>query len=484
MTANRSIADLPGPRGLPLLGSAHKLVPVSRSHLTFERWGREHGPIYRVTAGPRLVVVIDDEDAINAILRDRPGGFRRWSDVQRVIQEINEAVPQMKGTPPAVFAAEGDEWKRQRRLVVTALNKDHLHRYFDIVRTATRRLHKRLRTEANASGAVMISDALTAYTVDVTTALAFGHDLNTLEHGDGELQRHIQRMMTMAGHRITATFPYWRWFKLPADRALDRSMVEVYKATEGFIQRAQARMAARPELYEEPENLIEGLLSAQKDDPSFTDQEIAGNLITVLLAGEDTTAHTLGWTIWLLGSRPDLQERLCDEAGVAFGRNPIPAEYAATEQLPYAEAVLRESMRLKSVAPTAAVEPNEDKRICGTDIPAGTQLLLLMRQATRDAAGRSDDFYPDRWLEDSEETRAPKSLSFGAGPRFCPGRNLAFLEAKAALGMLSRSFEIEIDESAKPVREAFGFTMVPRGLRVRLRERSSQSAAVSAETIP
>ncbi|HXS34263.1 MAG TPA: cytochrome P450 [Solirubrobacterales bacterium] len=480
MTAIRSIADLPGPRGLPLLGSAHKLVPVSRSHLAFERWGEEYGPIFRVTAGPRVVVGINDADQINVILRDRPGGFRRWGDIARVIQEINEAAPQMKGTPPAVFTAEGDEWKRQRRLIVTALNKDHLHRYFSVVRTATRRLHKRLQAEARRSEAVAVSDALTAYTVDVTSALAFGHDLNTLEHGDGELQLHIQRLLIMAGRRITATVPYWRWFKLPADRALDQSMVEVYKATENFIERAQARMAVRPELFDEPENLIEGLLAAQRDDPSFTDQEIAGNLITVLLAGEDTTAHTLAWTIWLLGSRPDIQERLREETAAAFGRNPIAAEYEATEQLPYAEAVLRESMRLKSVAPSAGVEPNEDKTICGTHIPAGTQLLLLTRQATRAAAGRSEDFYPERWLEDDDKTRAPKSLAFGAGPRFCPGRNLAFLEAKAALGMLARNFELELDESGKPVREAFGFTMVPRGLRVRLRERSSRSRAVPA----
>jgi cytochrome P450 len=455
------------------------LVPISRSHLAFERWGREYGPIFRVTAGPRLIVGINDADEINAILRDRPGGFRRWSDIPRVIREINEAAPQMKDTPPAVFAAEGEEWKRQRRLVVTALNKDHLHRYFGVVRTATKRLHRRLQAEARATEPVAISDALTAFTVDVTSALAFGHDLNTLEHGDGELQRHIQRMLTMAGYRITATVPYWRWFKLPADRALDRSMVEVYRATEDFIERARARMAARPKLFDEPENLIEGLLAAQKADPSFTDQEIAGNLITVLLAGEDTTAHTLAWTIWLLGPRPDVQERLCEEATAAFGRNPIPAEYEATEQLPYAEAVLRESMRLKSVAPTAGVEPNEDKTICGTHIPAGTQLLLLTRQATRTAAGRSEDFYAERWLEDNEETRAPKSLSFGAGPRFCPGRNLAFLEAKAALGMLARNFELELDESGGQAREAFGFTMVPRGLHVRLRTRHSPAHPLS-----
>src|SRR5262249_49387117 len=144
-------------------------------------------------------------------------------------------------------------------------------------------------------------------------------------------------------------------------------------------------------------------------------------------------------------------------------------EYEATERLPYAEAVLRESIRLKSVGPLIGVETTEEKTICGTSIPADTRLLLLLRQACRTAAGRSEDFYPERWLEDSDETRAPKSLSFGAGPRFCPGRNLAFLESKAALGMIARNFELELDESGGPVREAFGFTMVPDGLRVRLR---------------
>lgn len=473
MTAIRSIADLPGPRGLPLLGSAHKLVPVSRSHLVFERWGREYGPIFRFTAGPRLVVGITDGEEINAILRDRPAGFRRWSEQRRVIHEINEAVPEMKGTPPAVFTAEGEEWKRQRRLIVNALNKDHLHRYFSVVRTATKRLHRRLQAEARSGGPVAISDALTSYTVDVTSALAFGHDLNTIEHGDGELQRHIQRVLTMAGRRGTAALPYWRWFKLPADRALDRSMLEVHRAIEAFIESARSRMANRAELFEEPENLIEGLLAAQRDDPSFSDQEIVGNLITVLLAGEDTTAHTLGWTIWLLASRPGHQERLSQEARAAFGSYPFPSEYEATDRLSFAEAVLRESMRLKSVAPLLGVEPVADRTILDTRIPAGTQLLLLTRQATGTAAARSEDFHPDRWLED-EEARAPKSLSFGAGPRFCPGRNLAFLEAKSALGMLARNFELELDESQGPVREAFGFTMVPSGLRVRLRERQAQ----------
>jgi cytochrome P450 len=426
--------------------------------------------MFRVGVGPRLVIGIDDPDAINAILRDRPEGFRRWSEMERVILEINEAVPEMKGTPAAVFVAEGEEWKRQRRLIVTALNKDHLHRYFDVVRTATERLQRRLREKAGTREPVAISGDLTSYTVDVTSALAFGHDLNTLEHGDGLLQSHIQRVLRMTSRRIVAPVPYWRWVKLPADRALDRSMVEVYRAIAGFIEKARARMAARPGLFEEPENLIESLLAAQRKDGSFSDQEIAGNLITILFAGEDTTAHTLGWTIWLLATRPDLQERLRQEAAAAFGEHPFPAEYEAIERLPCAEATLRESMRLKSVAPVLGVEPVEDREIRGTRVPAGTQLLLLLRQAHRGNGKRGDDFAPERWLRDGDAEQAPKSLSFGAGPRFCPGRNLAFLEAKAALATLMLNFELE-PGPGEAVRESLDFAMVPRGLRVRLRAR-------------
>jgi cytochrome P450 len=188
-----------------------------------------------------------------------------------------------------------------------------------------------------------------------------------------------------------------------------------------------------------------------------------------------TTAHTLAWTIWLLGSRPEVQERLCQEAVAAFGEHAFADEYEATERLPYAEAVLRESMRLKSVAPIIGVEPVEDRTICGTRVPAGTQLLLLLRQAHRGTDGRSEDFCPERWLEDNEETRAPKSLAFGAGPRFCPGRNLAFLEAKAALGMLARNFDVELDGSGAEVNEALGFTMAPDRLRIRLHARGEGS---------
>ncbi len=460
MSAGRTIADLPGPRRLPLVGNAHQLLRVSRVHATSERWARRYGSIARVDVGRRRIVGIADPDEIHRILRERPDGFRRWAEQEAIFDELG-----MGG----VFTAEGEQWRRQRKLVVTALNANHLHRYFHVVRTSAERLYRRLGEAAAAGASIEIGKPLTSYAIDVTSALAFGHDLNTLERGENTLQSHVQRTFGMLARRLAAPVPYWRWVKLPADRALDRSLAALHAAVEGFISQARERIAKRPELLEEPENFLEGMIAAQQADGRFTDREIVGNTLLLLFAGEDTTAHTLAWTIWLLARHPDVQARLAAEASEVLGRDSFPREHETVATLDYCEAVLREAMRIKSVAPMGLLEPLADTTICDTHIPAGTRLILLLRHAA--LGERRSAFEPERWLE--EANNDPKSLTFGAGPRFCPGRNLAFLEAKTALAMIARNFEIELDDSAGPVSEHFGFTMIPKGLRVRLRQRAT-----------
>jgi cytochrome P450 len=476
MTAARSIADLPGPPRLPLVGNAHQLIRASRVHSIVERWAGRYGPIVRADIGRRRLVAISDADAINVILRERPEGFRRWRDQEIVSREISMLAGE--NSAAGVFISEGEDWKRQRRLVITALNTNHLHRYFHVIRIATERLHRRLAQAAADGRMLEITRELTSYTVDVISALAFGQDLNTLERGEDELQCHIQRVLEMTARRLAMPVPYWRWVRLPADRALDRSVAQLRRAQEGFIAQARERMAARGELYESPENMLEAMLAAQRADGTFTDEEIIANVGTIIVAGEDTTAHTLAWTIWLLASRGDIQRRLAAEADAALGEDRFPTDHGRIEDLRYGEAVIRESIRLKTVGPLLTIEPLVDTTICDTHIPARTRLLLLLREAGLHDGEDASRFDPERWLDKRDGQSAPKSLAFGAGPRFCPGRNLAFLEAKTALAMIAHNFEIELDSSSGPVTEHFGFTMVPKGLRVRLRERTARPIPV------
>jgi cytochrome P450 len=442
-----AIADLPGPAGVPGLGNALRIKPT-RLHVIIEQWGRRYGPVFRFAMGTREVVGFTDPDAINTILRERPDGYRRWREVEAVANEMGIVGP---------FTSEGADWRRQRRLAVTALNTNHLRRYFDVIRIANERLLTRLEGQQE----VAILDDFMAYSVDVTSALAFGKDLNTLERGDGELQRHIARVFELLARRILSPVPYWRYVKPPADRAAEHSLEVLRGEITGFIAEARQRMRQRPELTEAPENFLESMLAK----PEYSEADVLGNVFTMLFAGEDTTANTLAWATWLLANDPTAQRRLAAEADEALGstdRTPQSAE--AADAMHFGEAVFRESARLKSTAPIIFVEPYADTTVAGVDLPAGTRVVALTRMAGRpEKVARFD---PDRWLA---AERNPVFLPFGAGPRFCPGRNLAFLEGKAALAMLARNFEIE--PAGPPPREHFGFTMSPSGLRVRLRPR-------------
>jgi cytochrome P450 len=101
-----------------VLGNAHQVRP-STLHSVAEGWCGRYGPVFRFDLGPRRIVCVADTESINVILRDRPEGFRRWRELKQNADESGFS---------GVFVAEGDEWRRQRRLAVTALNSNQLHR--------------------------------------------------------------------------------------------------------------------------------------------------------------------------------------------------------------------------------------------------------------------------------------------------------------------------------------------------------------------
>lgn len=466
MTAIRSISDLPGPPRLPLIGNAHQLRQVNHMHQTMEEWCRRYGPMVRFEVGRKKGVVIGAPEEITSVLRERPDRFRRMRQFEAVFDESRFT---------GVVSQEGDDWRRSRRLVITALNSNHLQRYFHVVRTACERLQLRLEGEAAGAHSFDPGPALSAYSLDIISALAFGKDLNTLGRGDSALQEHIKRHFLMINRRFKIPIPYWRWMRLPSDRAWERSLAALHCAVEEFIEDARQHLSANPQLYEEPENFLQAMIAAQEREDKFTDEEIMGNTLTLLLAGEDTTANTMAWTVWLLAQNPEAQARWTEEASEVLGDKKFVDAYETVEHLRFGEAVLKESMRLRSVIPFTGLEPLSDVTIADTHIPAGTLLIVLLRYAGLYESGvdRALEFDPQRWLEDGERSAPDKEsfLAFGAGPRFCPGRNLAFLEAKAGMATIAGNFELELDESGGSVREKANFTSIPENLRLRMRPR-------------
>ncbi|MGF6653082.1 cytochrome P450 [Paraburkholderia youngii] len=437
-------------------------------HLLLENWCREFGSMYTYTLMGRRFVAIADPVLVNQVLHDRPGTYRRWDVIQRVAHEIGV---------DGVFSAEGDTWRRQRQLVVKALDPIHLRAFFPSMRMMTSRLLSRWETVARNRQSVNIRQELMRYTVDVATNLAFGYDMDTLQ-SDGEIiQQHLAVMFPMIQRRIIAPFPYWHYFKLAPDRQLDRALVAVRALTQVLITRNRARLMQDATTDALPSNLLEALLTAQEEgEAPLTDEEVMANVFTILLAGEDTTANTIAWIAYLMCTHPEVQNKMQAEVDSVIGEGAILEDADALDDLVYLDAVTKETMRLKPVSPVTSFEPNFDVQLNGIAIPKGTVLTLLTRQPALQPGSVSpiQTFDPDRWLGASGATGSHQVgfVPFGSGPRLCPGRKLALMEVKSALAMMCRNFNIsQATDRTAAVDEIFEFTMFPEGLFVRLEQR-------------
>ena len=461
----RSVGSLPGPRAGPLLGNLPQLRP-GRMHRDVEGWCRRHGPLFRIQFGRRPVLVVARHETIHAILRDRPDGFRRPAVTAQVSEEM--------GGLPGVFLSEGQAWRDQRRMVMAGFAPHAVKAYFPALVTVALRLRERWLRAADAGQAIELADDLKRYTVDIIAGLAFGSEVNTIDGGEDVIQRHLDLIMPAVARRSVALIPYWRWFKLPADRRLERSLAAVRGAVDGLIAAARQRMAADPRRSERPPNLLEAMLAAAAQGDSGVDHDaVAGNVSTMLLAGEDTTANTLAWLLYLLQRHPEALRLAQDEVRRLA---PDPASYTIGQMdaLDYLDACAQEALRLKPVVPFMPFEALRDTVVEDVLVPKGGLVWCVLRHdsVSPDHFPQPQAFLPARWLQaDGQGADKRVALPFGAGARTCPGRYLALLEIKLAMAMLLSTFDVAAVDTADgaAARERMGFVMAPERLRMRLR---------------
>lgn len=469
----RELDALPGPRGIPVLGNALQ-IESSRFHQQLEAWCDEFGPLFKLQIGKRKILVVGDHQRVALILRDRPDGFRRTSRLEEIWREMN--------LPPGVFGANGETWQRQRRMVMAGFDPTHVKRYFPALQTVAQRLVGRWKTAAQSSAAIELQPDLMRYTVDTIAGLAFGAEVNTLESEGDVIQQHLDKIFPALFKRILSPLPTWRYVPSGANRELLRSIAEVNLAVTGFVAQARERMRADASLHENPRNLLEAMLAAADvPDSGIDDKQVAGNVLTMLLAGEDTTANTIAWMIHLLWRNPRALARAAGEVRwvVRDLNNPT---FDEITKLDYVEACAHETMRLKPVAPILPLETLREVTIGDVHVPAGTIVISVMRRdsVSDSHVPRAATFDPERWLSTNADSSALNvnsakrvSMPFGAGPRICPGRYLALLEMKMLMAVLLGNFDIEsvTTPDGLEAREHLAFTMAPVGLRMKLKIR-------------
>jgi cytochrome P450 len=468
--APRPLSALPGPRGWPVVGNAFQ-IEREAFHRQLEAWAQQYGDKFAFRIASRRFLAITDPEAIASVLRQRPRVFRRGARLEQVAKELG-----FNG----LFSANDETWRRQRPMVLAGLDPSHIRTFLPAIVGVTDCLRKRWMQAANEGRAIDLLADLMRYTVDVTTCLAFGKNLNTLGEGDETaIQKHLNAIFPALFRRLLAPFHLPRWL----DKDTPVHVHALREAVQAFIGDARKQLDQEPALRENPANLIQALVAARdRGETEMTDEDVSGNVLTMLLAGEDTTANTLAWMIWLLYRNPMALQGACDEVDRVLGKHAIVESIEQLSRLDEVGACANEAMRLKPVAPIIINQAGEDVIVAGVLVPKGALVVCVMRPAGVDRKNFSEPeaFRPARWRGASAEVEA-KSLSsakrvvmpFGAGARICPGRYLALAEIKMVAAMLLSNFELE--QVSAPgggdAAERLRLTMAPVGLRMKLRQR-------------
>lgn len=457
LDSSKSFKDIPAPPAHWLLGNL-KEAKQQPLHRYVYSLADQFGSLARFRLLNKSLLVASDPETVRSLLKARPETIRRSRKIENTFKGMR-----IHG----VFSAEGQDWQRQRQRMNPAFKPSQIKAFFPIIQRCTQTLCESLSVHPQKHD---IQKTLMSYTVDITSALAFGIDLNTLEQEDKAFQSHLNRIFPMLTHRMHKPFAYWNWIKFKKDRELESSLDYVYDKVAKLIKQAQNNILDKQKINPDytGDNLLESMiLGTSEGGKTFSQKELFANVITLLLAGEDTTANTLAWTMHFLADNPLLQQQVKQEIDEHYPQD-HPLTFEDLDHFPLTFACAQEAMRMVPVAPWLLLEPNEDISIEGYHVPQGTTIFALLgNNGFQNACfPKADAYHPERWLNlnaNDKKRFANELLHFGFGTRLCPGRQLSFVEMKVALIETLKRFHFSRSPGSQ-VTEKLAFTVMPENL--------------------
>jgi len=363
-----------------------------------------------------------------------------------------------RGSPvfgKGLLLSEGDFWKKQRRLINPAFHRQRLERYAEQMSDCAARA-----TSSWRSGDVRAIDAeMMSLSLDVAVRTLFGGELGDEAEGVGHAFEDIGRFFDSTIGRVLGL----AWIPTPTNVRFHRALSKL----DGIVGRliAERRAAAS-----EGSDLLSMLIAAQREDGErMSDIQVRDEVMTLFLAGHETTALALVFAFYLLAEHPEIDRRIFEEIRDVLGGRP-PA-FDDLPRLTFTDRVIREALRMYPPAFAIVREPLADDVIGGYAIPAGSTVMMWPWLVHRDARfyDAPDEFRPDRWTPEFERALPGEAFfPFGAGQRLCIGTHFAAMEAKLVIASILQRFRLEL-ESREPLEFLLSITARPkRPVRMRL----------------
>lgn len=436
----------PGPRGQFIVGS----LPAMQADWlgTMRSLQQQHGPVVRVPMpmGMKPMILISAVPEIEAVFATRAAVFRKPL-MERVVAPI---------LGDGLLLSERDVWRRQRRLANPSFHRQYIAQYA-----------KKMAVAADAMlanwpeyGEREVYEDATDFALQVAASTMFGAEL-------GPGARELGDVLSYAVDGFDAYFNSKvllpPWLPTPTTRRMLEGAARLRNMICDLIKARRSQQCDGADLM--------GMLMSARDDQgvALTQLELLDQLVTLFLAGAETTAVSLAWTLQLLATHPDVAERVRIEiASVCGGAAPGPEHMRG---LVLTTQVIKEAMRLYPPPWLLGREALEDCKLGGYDIEAGSQVYSCTYWLHRDPTyyPEPERFMPERWNEDLARSLPRFAyLPFGAGQRICIGQQFAMLELCCAVAAVLPRYELAPTKAAPELHPAF--TLRPRGgLRLRMR---------------
>ena len=453
----------PGPRGLPIVGTSFMASRDSTRKL--ERWARAYGDIVYYRFLDFHAYVLFHPQHIEQVLLGKTGDFAKGM--------TSRANPELFGN--GLLTSEGEFWRRQRRLSNPAFHRQSLARYAEITTEEATRMLAPWKTGETRNIHVDMMNV----TLRIVLRSLFGTELDKQMR---IIEPALEAIMASSSGFNSIAF----YMRIPTRTrkkhflAVDRLNEVVY----ALIARGRQKLAAvqGPASNGDPlgqplggaKDLLTLLLTARDDDGnSMSDQQLRDEVITLLLAGHETTALNLSWAWYLLAQHPEIENKLHAELdAVLAGRLPTASDLP---NLPFTDKVIRETLRLYPPAWRIFRRAQEQFQVGQYVIPPGSNIVISQWVTHRDPRWFSEPtrFNPHRWNEEAA-AKLPRFayFPFGGGPRVCIGAGFAMMEATLLLATIAQRYRMRLVPNQR-VEPLASITLRPRnGIRVILEQRT------------
>ena len=437
----------PGPKG-HLIGN--NLREYANDPLGFlSSCTREYGDVVKLRLMGQTFYLLSHPDLIEYVLVDNNRNFAKTRILRRNRRLLGEGL----------LTSEGDFWRRQRRLAQPAFHRKRVAAYEEVMVAFAERSLEGWRDGQT----IDVHEEMMRLTLEIVAKCLFDADVGAEAKDVGRAMKvaledfSSQRRLIRIPKRIPT--PHNIRFEMAA-RSLDRIVATIIEE--------------RRKSEEDRGDLLSMLMFAEDDSGErMTDKQLRDEVMTLLLAGHETTANALSWTFWLLSLNVEAGAKLAEELERELGgRAPTMEDLS---NLSYAERVLEESIRLYPPAWVMGREAIGECEVGGYRMPAGTTALVSQWVMHRDPRYHDDPerFYPERWTAEYEE-ELPRFayFPFGGGPRQCIGASFAMTEARLILATVAQRYRMEL-AGGQRVEPYASVTLRPKkGIRMTLAKRS------------